>query len=524
VTRYLVLGDPVVSLGSQALIPDGGLVVEDATIAAAGPRAEVEAMGPFDRVLGSGGHFVLPGFINCHYHSELALGPGLYQHIFEKANVHIQGATGPIAEDDLYYGILWGLVTAIRGGQTATVDMYYGRPSLPDFGCEPALRAYADAGMRTTFGLVSRDQNIYAHERDDLFLSRLPAGLAEEVRRSPMGYAWPVREVMACFRRLSDSWHGRDDRIRIATAPDWTPACSDTLYRGCRAAADERGTQMITHVLETRAEMLFNLHAYGKTAVRRLADLGVLTPATVLEHFVWVTDDDLPIVADSGAVASNNPGSNLRLSTGICRARDIMDAGGRIAFGTDGISFSDRDDFFTELRLASYLQRLPRDFEQGRLDSERVLRAAAGNGARALGMEDRLGRLEPGRYADLLIVGKERIFFPPGRYDGENFLDVVLDRAESADIDTVVAHGRILMEGGAVTVVDEARVRERYAEAMTERVYRPSAEVRRWAELGTLVEPYLAGFYRPWYETPVEPGYAYNASQPPLSPGRPPPP
>jgi len=132
--------------------------------------------------------------------------------------------------------------------------------------------------------------------------------------------------------------------------------------------------------------------------------------------------------------------------------RDIMDAGGRIAFGTDGISFSDRDDFFTELRLACYLQRLPREFGQGRLDSERVLRAAAGNGARALGLPGRLGSLEPGRYADLLVVRKDRIFFPPGRYDGEPFLDVVLDRAESGDIDTVMAAGRVLMEGGRVTV------------------------------------------------------------------------
>lgn len=514
-TRYLVLGDPVVSLGAQTLIPDGGLVVEDATIVAAGPRTQMEAMGPFDRVLGSTGHFVLPGFVNCHYHSELAIGPGLYQHIFEKANVHIQGAVGPISEEDLYYGILWGLITAIKGGQTAMVDMYYGRPSLPDFGCEPALRAYQDAGVRTAFGLVSRDQNIYAHEDDEQFLARLPADLAAEVRRSPMGYAWPVDEVMASFQRLHSTWHGKDDRIRVVTAPDWTPACSDELFRRCRREADEHGTGMITHVLETRSEMLFNLRAYGKTALRRLHDLGVLSPATVLEHFVWVTDEDLAIFADSGAVASNNPGSNLRLSTGICRVRDIMDAGGRIAFGTDGISFSDRDDFFTELRLAAYLQRLPRDFEQGRLDSERVLRAAAGNGARALGLESRLGSLEPGRCADLLIVGKERVFFPPGRYDGEKFLDVVLDRAESGDIDTLMVAGRVLMEGGRVTVVDEALVKERFAEAVARRVYQPSAEVRRWAELGILAEPYLPDFYRPWYSTPVESAYVYNPRHPP---------
>ena len=523
-SRWLVLGDPVVSLGEQTLIPDGALIIEDQLITAAGPREQLERQGPFDRVLGSPGHLVMPGFVNCHYHSELIIGPGLYQHVFEKANVHIQAATGPISEADLYYGILWGLITAIKGGQTGTVDMYYGRPSLPDFGCEPALHAYADAGLRTAFGLVSRDQNIYAHESDEQFLARLPPDLAAEVRRSPMGYAWPVDEVMASFERLARRWHGYDDRIAIVTAPDWTPACSDELYLRCRRAADEHGTGLITHLLETRSEMLFNLQAYGKSGVRRLADLGVLTPATVAEHFVWVTDEDLAIFADSGAVASANAGSNLRLATGICRVRDIMAAGGRVGFGTDGISFSDREDFFAELRLASYLQRLPREFGTGRLDSEQVLRAAAGNGARALGQESRLGSLEAGRYADLLVLSRDRIFFPPGRYDAEPVLDVLLDRAEAADIETVLVHGRILMEDGRVTIVDEDQVRAAFAAAVAQRVYRPSAQVRRWAELGTLVEPYLPEFYRPWYETPVEPAYVYNARRPPASPGAPPPP
>jgi 5-methylthioadenosine/S-adenosylhomocysteine deaminase len=186
-------------------------------------------------------------------------------------------------------------------------------------------------------------------------------------------------------------------------------------------------------------------------------------------------------------------------------------AGGRIGFGTDGISFSDREDFFQELRLASYLQRLPRTFGEGRLDSETLLRAAATSGARALGAETRLGSLEPGKWADLLVVRKDRIMFPPGRYDGEPFLDVVIDRAEAQDIDTVLGHGRALMEGGRVTVVDEDQVRDRFAAAVAERVYRPPAEVRRWIELGQLAEPYLAPLYQRWYDVPVEPAHAYNA-------------
>jgi 5-methylthioadenosine/S-adenosylhomocysteine deaminase len=505
----------VVALGDQTLISDGALVVEGAEIVAAGPRVELERLGPFDRTLGSAHHFVLPGFVNCHYHSELAIGPGLYQFIFERANVFMQAGLGDIEEEDLYTGVLWGLVNAIKGGQTSTVDMYYGRPGMPDFACRPALNAYEDSGMRTSFGLVSRDENIYVHEPNERFLARLPAELADEIRRSPMGYAWPVEDVMASFERLYADWHGRDDRIRIATAPDWTPACSDDLYRTCRRVADEHGTGLITHVLETRSEMMFNLERYGKPALRRLADLGVLTPDTVLEHFVWVTDEELAIFADSGSVASNNPGSNLRLSSGICRVRDIIDTGGRIAFGTDGISFSDREDFFQELRLACYLQRTPTTFERQRLDSETVLRAAAHNGARALGMEDRLGCLEPGRFADLLIVEKERIFFPPGRYDAEPFLDVVIDRAEASDIDTVMAHGRVLMEGGRVTVVDEQALKERFAEAVRRRVYKIPDHVARWAELGRLVEPFVIDFYQRWYDTPVEPASVYNAKVPP---------
>jgi len=515
VPRYLVLGDPVVALGADTLIPDGALIVEGAEITEAGPREVLAARGPFDRVLGSAGHFVMPGFVNCHYHSELAIGPGLYQHIFEKANVHIQGAVGPVDEEDLYAGILWGLITAIKGGQTAAVDMYYGRTGMEHFGCVPALQAYRDAGMRTMFGLVSRDQNIYAHEADEAFLARLPADLAAEVRASPMGYAWPVDEVMATFEALSADWHGRDDRIRIATAPDWTPACSDELYRRCREAADAHGTSLLTHALETRSEMMFSLERYGKPAVRRLADLGVLGPATVLEHFVWVTDDELSLFADSGAVASCDPGSNLRLASGICRVRDIMAAGGRVGFGTDGISFTDREDFFAELRLASYLQRLPRTFGEGRLDSEALLRAAAVNGARAIGAPDRLGGLGPGKWADLLVVRKDRIMFPPGRYDGEPFLDVVVDRADASDIDAVLVHGRVLMEDGRVTVVDEERVRERFAAAVRDRVYRPSAEVKRWAQLGQLVEPYLAPIYQPWYDGPAEAAHVYNARRVP---------
>ena len=92
---------------------------------------------------------------------------------------------------------------------------------------------------------------------------------------------------------------------------------------------------------------------------------------------------------------------------------------------------------------------------------------------------------------------------------------MVLDRADASDIDTVMVHGRVLVEGGRVTIVDEDAVKERFASAVRDRVYRPPDHVQRWAELGRLVEPYVIDFYQRWYATPVEPASAYNAKHPP---------
>lgn len=509
--RTLVLGDPVVALGEQTVLPDGALVVEGKTITAVGRREDMEALGPFDEVIGGPDSIVMPGFINCHYHSELAGGPGLYQYVFEIANLYVQGGYGPIDEADLYDLIMLGLISAIKGGQTATLDMYYGRPALPLFGTLPALQAYRDIGMRTAFGLVSRDQNIYVHQPNEDFLKGLPPELANQIVQSPMGYAWPIPDVMAAYDQLVSDWDGLDGRFRIVLAPDWTPACSDDLYRLCRQKADADGTGIVSHVLETRSEMMWNLETYGMPALQRLQNLGVLAPDMTCTHFIWVTDAELKIFADSGAVASNNPGSNLRLSSGICRTRDIMATGGRVAFGTDGISFSDSEDMFTEIRLAAYLQRFPREFEVGRLNSEDVLRAAAVNGARAIRQEDGLGSLTPGKLADLLIVDSRRILFPPGRYDMEPVLDVILDRTQAVDLRTVMIDGQVVMRDGVMTTVDEDRIRERVAEAVDKRVYRLSPEVKRWLDLGDAVKPQVIDFYKRWYSIPVEAAHAYNA-------------
>jgi 5-methylthioadenosine/S-adenosylhomocysteine deaminase len=510
VARTLVVGDPVVTLTDDAdLLEDGALIVDGREITAAGPRAELEGRGPFDRVIGSPDHLVMPGFINGHFHAQGPGSFGLLEFIFERMNVRIFRRA--LSEDDLKTITLVGLIRAIRGGQTGVVDFSYGNPLMAEMGNPPILEAYEDIGMRVALGMVTRDQNIYVHEDDERFLARLPEELAAQVRESTMGYAWPTDAVVAAYRKLHGEWDWRDGRIRLILAPDWTPACSDDLYLLNRRLADEHGTGITTHALETKSEMLFSLEAYGKTAMRRLADVGVLGPDVSCAHFVWATDEDVGILADTGAVAVNNAGSNLRLSTGIARTRDIMDAGGRVAFGTDSISFSDEDDFFQELRLAAYLQRVPGDLEVGRLDSAAVLRSAARNGARAIRQEDRLGSLAVGKEADLLVLSKQRLFWPPQKYRWVPVLDALLDRANASDLETVMIAGKVVLDGGEITTIDERKVLADFAEASRDRLWVLTDDVRGQMQIVSDIEPYVFEFYRRWAETPVTPAYVYNA-------------
>ena len=514
-TRALVMGDPLVMLGSSkpGYLRDGALIVEGRTVVDVGPREQLEQRGPFDRRFGSPAHAVLPGFINGHYHSGSALSRGMAQYIFERANVHVHAMWSPVTEEDLYHAVLMNLIADVRGGQTGFVDLNYGRPGLPSFGYEAILQAYEDLGIRAALGVVTRDMNRYVHADDEAFLASLPTDLERRVRESSMGYAWPVDEVFEVYRDLAARWDRRDGRIRTLLAPDWTPACSDDLYIQNRRLANEYNTGIMSHVLETRSEMMYALESRGKTAMRRLADLGVLGPDFSCAHFVWATDEDIAILSDTGAVAVNNPGSNLRLSSGIARVRDMFDRGAKVCFGTDNISFSDAGDFFQELRLAAYLQRTPGLLEIGRLDSETVLRAAAENGARAIRFESELGSLEPGKEADLVVLRRDRLFWPEERYASTPPLDVILDRANTGDVDTVMVAGTPVLSDGEFTRISESGVRDAVEEAAA-RLLGADPESSA-VHLGGEVEPYVFDFYRSWARTPVEAAYIYNAVKSP---------
>ena len=510
--RLLVVGNPVVHLDTaDGVLWDGALAVKDGRIESIGPRSELEA-GSYDRVLGGDDHFVLPGLINAHFHSETALTRGVSSgRTFERSNIWMHRLLGPIDEDDLLNATLVRLAQIVRGGQTGVLDVVYGRPSLPELGLQTLLEAYAGIGLRVALGVATRDQNVYVHQPDAEFLAAVPPALAEEVRRSPIGYAWPVDAVLETFRSLADRWHGRDGRIALALAPDWAPSCSDDLYLRSARVAEEFATGLTTHALETRWELLFHLERYGETPIQRLDRLGVLRPNVTLAHCVWATDEDLRLAAARDVVIAHSPAANLRSSSGICRIADFLRMGGSVGIATDGNGFSESDDLLAELRLASLLQRQPANFASKRIPSATLFRSALLAGAQAIGGEERVGRLARGCDADLVLYRSDA-FWPSHRYAGSNPLDVILDRANASELRAVLVRGRVLFEDGRITTIDEERVRAKFADAAANRLWRALDDAeRRWIhDVPRRLEPYVDAFYERWAAAEMPPGHAYN--------------
>lgn len=500
--RVLVKGDPVFVGGALGAIDDGALIVEDGVIVDVGPRALLVDRGPFDETIGGRDNAVLPGFVNAHYHTECWTAPGLIDEIFELGNLYVGSSMIDTDFEVIELLATYGLMQALKGGQTTTIDAFYGRLSLPLLGAEGVLRAYDRLGMRTAFAVSFRDQNRYAHMSDQLVLATLPASIADEISNSPLGYAWPTEQVVDIFTQLHQRWDGNDGRFRVIVAPDWTPACSDDLYVRCRQLADEFAVPLTSHVLETRAELMWNVDNVGPSAVRRLADLGVLGPDVSFSHFVWATDEDIDIAIDHGVTIAHCFGSNMRTSVGLCRVRDILERGGRVAFGTDGASIGDREDFLAEVRAATTVQRLPDRFDEHRIESTVVLDAATRAGAVAAGFGDRAGTLEPGKAADLICVDTTRIMFPRTRYARDRILDVIIDRADHTDISLVMIDGRIVVENGKVLTVDEDKLIDRINE-ISERLYRPTPEATRRRELAAMVRPLVLDLCGEWYDRTV---------------------
>jgi guanine deaminase len=465
----LIEGDRVTAIGPGLTAPSGAQVIEAA-----------------DRI-------VLPGMGNAHTHAASHLARGrVGSFTLEDLLTYSPANSGFRTPDDEYLSAAIGAIEMLKTGCTGAYDLYLAVPAVTDETFAAIVQAYTDVGVRVVLAPAVADVVFY--QTVPGLSSLLPSDLrrtVEDIRPAP------TKGLLDLTERAIRRWHGSaEGRIRVAVAPTIPNQATDELLDGCAALAREYGVGIHTHLAESKVQVVESRRRWGKSIVARLAEHGVLGPGFVGAHSVWLDDADLQMLADAGAAVAHNPGSNLRLGVGIAPVREMLDRGLAVGLGTDGSTCADNQNLFEALRIASVISTLRFPHETARwLDADAVWDLVTAGTARVMGQPGDLGALAPGRKADLVLLRTDSIFLRPL----SDPVKALVYAETGASVDTVLVDGRVVLERGRVTTVDEARIYARAQEA-ADRHRERAADA--WALAGRLA-PYVAAACRGAVTTPL---------------------
>ena len=378
-----------------------------------------------DKVIDAEGKIVLPGFVNAHTHSAMSL----FRHtaddlpFWEWLHDRIFPLEEALTPEYAYWGSMLSIAEMIKSGTTTFADMY--------FFMDKTAEAVLSSGIRANLsrGLVTEDPGVF---------SKIEEGAA-----------------------LYHTWHGKGDgRICIDLGPHAPYTCSPEYLGKVVETAKDLNTNIHIHLSESRKELETIKEQYGLSPVEYLDKAGVFELNTMAAHCVHVSDSDIEILKKNGVNVLNNPGSNLKLGNGFAPVAKFMEEGINVCLGTDGPASNNNLNMFEEISLAALVNKGVTE-EPTVLPAYEALRMATVNGAKALGREDEIGTLEPGKKADIILVDTEKPHFYP---NGNPYSSLVYS-AQASDVCTAICNGEILMEDNHLLTIDEKEVIGRAAEA-----------------------------------------------------------
>ena len=380
----LITGGAVVTLDNNGTVHDPGWVrIDDGRISAIGAGVAPSAMHDNVEVIDASDCAVMPGMTNAHTHLFQTFFRGLADDrmLLDWLRDCIWPAAEHIDAETAYLAAKVGLLENLLSGATAVIDHQYVHPgSTADAIDDAVCRAADELGVRLLLAHGWADRNY--HEP-------LIESSADAIRRT---------------RAVFDRWDGHDEgRIRIELGPLIPWGCSDDAMIETIAAARSWGRGTHVHCAETKVEVDMSLDERGMRHVPWLSSVGALGPDVQLAHSVWLDDDEIALVAESGATVVHCPVSNMYLASGVARILDMRRLGVPIALASDGSGSNNRQDMFEALKVAVLLQKV-HHLDPMALQPEDVLNMACRGGARAFGTPDEFGQLQIGMAADCLVV------------------------------------------------------------------------------------------------------------------------
>jgi cytosine/adenosine deaminase-related metal-dependent hydrolase len=261
-------------------------------------------------------------------------------------------------------------------------------------------------------------------------------------------------------------------------APQWA---SDELAAMVAGAAAELDAGIHLHALESPLQRAWDEAFAGGRELERLERVGILGPRSALAHGVWLSDSDIGILARTATTIVHNASSNARLAAGIAPLRQLVASGVGVALGLDDMGIADDDDMLAEVRLAHVLQRVRGDEQHPRLAAASVFGLMWDGGARVVGAGDAVGRLEPGRRADVVLVDLDALSAPYAA-DDAGIWELLLARGKGAHVDSVIVEGRVLMRRRVLQHLDREALMAEVAAAAATAVARRTPAGSAWVE------------------------------------------
>ncbi len=400
---------------AMRIIPGGWIGIQNGRIQAIESGLPLPSAGA---TIDAEGGIVLPGLVNTHTHLPMTLFRGLADdlplmtwlndHIFPAEASHINA-------DSVHWGTLLACAEMLLSGTTCCCGGYFLENAV--------ARAVADTGLR--------------------------AVLAQGVIDFPApGVPDPAQNV-AHAEAYAREWLDRHPRITPSIFCHAPYTCGDDTLTAAKAAADRLGVLLQIHAAETRFERDQSIQDKGLSPVARLDRLGLLDKRTLLAHCVWVDAADMSILAASGCSVTHCPESNMKLASGIAPVPELMAHGVCVGLGTDGCASNNDLSLFGEMATAAKLHKVASG-DPTALDAATVLRLATIDGARAIGLADRIGSLEIGKQADIIVLDTRAPHLTP-LYHPESH---IVYAASGADVCHVMVDGTLLVRDRRLQTID----------------------------------------------------------------------
>lgn len=396
----------------------GDILIVNDCIEAIAVRPQKLDDSKVDQVINGENLIVMPGLVNTHGHAAMTLFRSYADDMPLKD--WLEQKIWPIEEyltaDDVYWGTMLALAEMIKGGTTTFTDMYFFMDRVAEAAAESGIRAVLSRGL-IGFGPTSE------------------SGLKET-------------------ETFFEDWHdAENERIKIMLGPHAPYTCPPAFLRKVMDLAVKTGRPIQIHLSETRQEVEDSLKDHGFRPPKLLYDLGLFDFPVIAAHCVHLNEDDIEILAEKNVGVAHNPGSNLKLGSGIAPAARMLQSGITVGIGTDGASSNNNLDMIEEMRLAALLEKVISP-DPIMIDALTALQMATAKGAEILFLKN-TGRLREGWKADLIGLRCDRPHLTPMH----NPLAHLVYASAAADVDLVMVDGRLLLERGELKTLDEEKIR-----------------------------------------------------------------